>query len=148
MYASVILAAAPVTSYYEGLKLKAYLDPVGIPTICFGETEGVRMGDVKTKPECDTMLKYRLGYFAWQVDAAVGVPMNVKTHAALASWTYNVGVGAMKKSTLIKKLNAGDYVAACDELLRWNKAGGRVFTGLTKRRAAERKLCLEGVYAY
>lgn len=140
---AVVALAMPLTAHYEGLRLKAYLDPVGIPTICHGETLGVELGQEKTKAECDAMFEMRLGYFAAQVDAAISAKMSPQTHAALTSWTYNVGVGAMQKSTLVKLMNEGKTVQACNELLKWNKAGGRVFAGLTKRREAERQLCLQ-----
>jgi lysozyme len=143
--AAVVAVGAPFTAHHEGLRLKAYLDPVGIPTICYGETENVAMGDVKSREECDSMLTVRLAYYAQQIGMAADRPLPVETHAALASWTYNVGVGAMKKSTLVRKLRAGDIVGACNQLPRWNMAGGRVWAGLVKRREAERQLCLKGI---
>lgn len=144
IYGVVVVLASPVAVYFEGLNVRAHLDPIGIVSICYGETEGVKMGDVKTKEECDKMLTARLGYFAWRVDAMVTPPMNPYTHAALTSWAYNVGVGAAAKSTLIRKMNAGDVAGACNELRRWVFAGGKKWNGLVKRREAERKLCLRG----
>jgi lysozyme len=141
---AVMALALPLTAHHEGLRLRAYLDPVGIPTICYGETKGVALGQVKSKQECDDMLTARLGYFAYQVDKSVTVPMTAEMHAALASFAYNVGMGAFNKSTLLRKLNAGDYVGACNELPRWMFAGGKVWAGLVKRRAEERALCLSG----
>lgn len=138
----VVALAMPITAHYEGLRLKAYLDPVGIPTICYGETLGVKIGQEKTKNECDALFESRLGFFAYAVDDAVSVPMSPQTHAALTSWTYNVGIGAMQKSTLVRLMNDGRTIEACNELLRWNKAKGKVLSGLVKRREAERKLCL------
>ncbi len=143
--AVVVAIATPVTAMKEGLRLKAYLDPIGIPTICYGETEGVRMGQVKSKAECDRMLSIRLAYFAMQVQREVSYTIPVETHAALASWAYNVGAGgAMRKSTLMRHLRAGRIVEACNQLPRWNKAGGKVWAGLVKRRELERQLCLKG----
>lgn len=142
---STLAIAGPFVAHHEGLRLKAYLDPVGIPTICRGETLGVEMGQEKTLAECDALFDARLGMFAYAVDYAVTVPMSPKTHAALTSWTYNVGVRAMEKSTLVKLLNEGKGVQACNELPRWNKARGKVLPGLVKRREEERKLCLEGL---
>lgn len=144
--ASAALLAAPITGHFEGVSLKAYLDPVGIATICHGETQNVKLGDVRTREECDLLFETRLGYFAKRVDMATDVYLPVETHAALTSFTYNVGVGAFKSSTLLKKLNAGDYIGACDQLPRWKYAGGREFRGLIRRRAAERELCLKGAY--
>jgi lysozyme len=131
-----------LTAHYEGLRLKAYLDPVGIPTICYGETDSVRLGQVRSAEQCDQMLAVRLGYFASQVRLSVKQPMTVERHAALSSFAYNVGIGAFQSSTLLRRLNAGDVAGACNELPRWNKAKGRVLPGLVKRREAERKLCL------
>lgn len=140
--AAWLALAAPFVAQFEGLRLKAYLDAVGIPTICYGETDNVRLGQVKSKAECDTMLSMRLAYFGYEVQKEVPYTIPSNTHAALASWTYNVGAGAMRKSTLMKYMRAGNIKAACNELPKWNKAGGRVLAGLTKRREAERRLCL------
>ena len=142
---AMMALALPLTAHHEGLRLRAYLDPVGIPTICYGETKGVELGQVRSKQECDDMLTARLGYFAYQVDNAVTVTMTPEIHAALASFAYNVGVGAFKRSTLLKKLNSGDYVGACNELPKWKYAGGKVWAGLVKRRQEEKALCLSGV---
>lgn len=133
----------PFVAREEGLRTKAYLDSVGIPTICYGETENVQLGDQFTAAECSAMLYGKLGTFAYAVDVSVGPPMKPEFHAALTSWSYNVGLGAMRKSTLIKKANAGDFRGACDELLRWKFAGGKPI--LQKRRERERALCLQGI---
>ena len=143
--AAVMAVGTPFVAQWEGLRTKAYLDAVGIPTICYGETENVQLGQVKSKAECDEMLSMRLAYFAWRVDNLVVPDMPPQRHAALASFAYNVGINAFSRSTLLRKLNAGDVVGACNELPRWNKAGGRVLNGLTKRRMEERKLCLSGL---
>jgi len=137
--------AMPVTAHYEGLRVKAYLDPIKIPTICFGETENVKLGDTKTVQECKDMLTMRLGYFAYQVDQIVTVPMSPETHASLASFTYNCGVECFKKSSIARLANSGKMREACDFLLKYNRAGGKVLNGLVKRREAERKLCLQSL---
>jgi lysozyme len=141
---AAVLIAGPFTAQHEGLRLAAYLDPVGVPTICYGDTEGVHLGQKKTKEECDTLFEARLGFFAYGVDALVGPEMKPETHAALTSFAYNVGLGAFTGSTLLKKLNAGDLPGACNELPRWTYAKGKQLPGLVKRREAERKLCLSG----
>ena len=69
----------------------------------------------------------------------------VATKIAFVSWIYNVGEGNARKSTLVKKVIAGDFIGACDELLKWNKAGGKVVKGLANRRIDERELCLWGL---
>jgi lysozyme len=127
---------------FEGLRQTAYLDPVGIPTICFGETKGVKMGDKATLEQCKGMLMDSLYEAHESVSKCVKVPMTESREAALVSFTYNIGGGAFCKSTLVRKLNSGDVIGACNELPRWNKASGIVLPGLTKRREEERKLCL------
>lgn len=146
---AVMAVALPFTAQHEGLRLKAYLDPVGIWTICYGETLNVKAGQEKTLNDCYKMLEVRLAYFAWQVDAAVIPPMKPEMHAALASFAYNAGMANFNSSTLLRKLNSGDPVGACNELPKWKygtRAGQKVILpGLVKRRAAERALCLRGI---
>ena len=129
---------------FEGLRTVAYRDPVGIPTVCFGETEGVRLGDKYTAEECRALLGDRVAEFGRAVDRCVTAPLPPARKAALVSFSYNVGVEAFCTSTLVKKLNSGDTVGACDQLLRWTKAKGFELPGLVKRRQQERQLCLEG----
>lgn len=130
---------------FEGLRTVAYRDVVGVPTICFGETRGVKIGDRRTAEECRTMLGDRLIEFSAGVDRCLTRRVPDKTYAAFVSFAYNVGTGAFCGSTLVRKANAGDLAAACNELLKWDKAGGRRVAGLTRRRREERALCLEGI---
>ena len=134
--------ALTIVAGFEGLRQYAYLDPVGIPTICFGETKGVKIGDKATIDQCKNMLMASLLEAHDSVSRCVKVPMTSSREAALVSFTYNIGGSAFCKSTLVKKLNDGDGVGACNELLRWDKAKGVTLPGLTKRRADERNLCL------
>jgi len=143
--AAMLVIATPFTAHHEGLKLKAYLDPIGVPTICYGETKDIELGMTATLKECDDLLNMRLAYFGWNVDVQVTPDMHPKTHAAFTSFAYNVGLGNFGKSTLLRKANSGEMVEACNELSRWVYAGGKKFNGLVKRRADERALCLEGV---
>lgn len=143
--AGVVALSTPLVSYSEGLRLRTYLDPVGIPTYCYGETQGAQLGKEYTKQECDTLMEAKLTLIAWQVDQAVTPPLPPETHAALTSFTYNVGLGAFKSSTLFQKLQAGDIAGACNQLPRWIYAKGKMLPGLPKRREAERKLCLKGI---
>lgn len=129
---------------FEGLRTVAYRDPVGIPTVCFGETNGVRLGDKYTAEECRAMLGGRVAEFGRAVDRCVTVELPPARKAALVSFAYNVGVSAFCSSTLVKKLNRGDVSGACNELPRWTKAKGFELPGLVKRREQERQLCLEG----
>lgn len=143
--AALVLAGAGTVSYYEGVSNKAYLDPVGIWTICYGETKGVSKGDYKTDEECLDSLAEELTEHHKKMVMYIKTTISQKEEAAYLSFTYNVGVGAFSKSTLLKKLNSGDRVGACNQLLRWDKAGGKKLKGLTLRRQSENKLCLEGV---
>jgi lysozyme len=135
--------AVTIVAGFEGIRQYAYRDPIGIPTICFGETKGVKIGDRATIEECKGMLLESLELAHKSVSQCVKVPMTDKREAALVSFAYNIGGGAFCKSTLVKKLNSGDTVGACNELPKWDKANGIVLAGLTKRREEERKLCLE-----
>lgn len=142
---ALVLAGAGTVSYYEGVSNKAYIDPVGIWTICYGETKGVSKGDYKTDEECLDSLAEELTEHHKKMVMYIKTPISEKEEAAYLSFTYNVGVGAFSKSTLLKKLNSGGRVGACNQLLRWDKAGGKKLKGLTLRRESENKLCLEGV---
>ncbi|MBV7408780.1 lysozyme [Maritimibacter sp. DP1N21-5] len=146
--AAVMALAVPVVAKWEGLRTEAYRDVVGVWTVCYGETEGVRPGDVHTRAECASMLEERLfeDYYVPLTRCIPNLPMApVEVQASFASWTYNVGIGAACSSTLARYARAGDWRAACDQLPRWNRAGGRVWKGLDNRRADERGLCLSGL---
>lgn len=138
--ALAVAIAMPLTAQHEGLRLKAYLDFVGIPTICYGETENVSIGDVKSKKECDDMLAVRLAYFGQMVDYLVKPELNACEHASLSSMSYNIGLPNFKNSTLLKKLNSNDKRGAALEFEKWVYAKGVKLNGLVKRRKAERKL--------
>lgn len=142
---ALVLAGASTVSYYEGKENKAYLDPVKIATICYGETKDVKLGDYKTDDECYESLAKGLSEHDKAMMKFVKVPLSDKEHAAYISFTYNLGVGAFSKSTLLKKLNSGDRFGACSELLKWTRAGGKVLNGLVKRRQSEHEICMEGV---
>lgn len=135
----------PVVMQAEGLRTQAYKDYNGVPTLCYGSTSGVAMGDTATPEECEILLQGELLTFAESVDRYIVVTVTPETHAALASFAYNVGIGAFRKSTLLRKLNAGDYTGACNELRRWVYSGGDKLPGLVRRREIERSLCLAGL---
>jgi lysozyme len=135
--------AVTCVSGFEGLRTVAYADPIGIPTICFGETKGVRLGDRASIDECRGMLASSLEIANRGVDACVRTYLPDTRRAALVSFTYNIGGQAFCSSTLVRKLNAGDTVGACNELSRWTRAKGIELPGLVKRRAAERAMCLQ-----
>lgn len=131
---------------FEGVHLKPYLDPIGIPTIgigCIRYEDGrkVSMKDPAiSEDRAIELLEHFLDIFEKQIEPAISVKLNSNQFSAIVSFVYNVGPDAFKKSTLLKKLNAGDTVGAANEFARWNKAGGKVLPGLTRRRAAEKKL--------
>lgn len=128
---------------FEGLELKAYKDSVGVTTIGYGSTgPHVSMGMTITKEQAEQLLKKDLERFERGVSDLVKVPLNQNQFDALVSFSFNLGLGNLKSSTLLKKLNASDYIGASKEFERWNRAGGKVLNGLTRRRIAERDLFL------
>ena len=136
--------ALAVVGGFEGVRRVAYQDVVGVWTVCAGETKGVSAGDTYTLDECKAMLETRLAEFNDGVNRCLRIEVRDETRVALVSFAYNIGVPAFCKSTLLRRLNAGDGAAACDELLRWTYADGRQLPGLVNRRAAERELCRAG----
>lgn len=145
--AKLLAAAVVLIGAFEGVRTVAYIDPVGIPTICFGHTRGVEMGDTATMAECNALLKNEVLVHEAGMRRCLTNPDKLPDGAYVAfnSLTYNIGVGAFCRSTLVKKANAGDLVGACNELPRWNKAGGIPWRGLTIRREQERSICLGGL---
>ena len=132
---------------YEGLSLKAYPDIVGVPTICYGETKNVKLGQTATKEDCDSQLSARLIEFNQGVESCITRPLRDNERVAFVSLAYNIGAPAFCGSTLVKRLQATppDYPGACAQILRWTYAGGKQLPGLIKRRAAERQLCEAGL---
>lgn len=131
---------------FEGLYTHAYRDPVGVVTICYGATNDdlpVHMGDSKTAAECKALLSHDLIKYDQRAMRCVTIPVSDERRAAIVSFAYNVGVTGACRSSFMRRLNSGDP-NACDALLAWNKAGGMVFRGLTRRRQAERQLCMKG----
>ena len=143
--AAWVAVCVACVSGFEGLRQVAYNDPVGIPTVCFGETKGVKLGDRYTVDECKDMLADSLQIAAEAVDRCTRVPLTDARRAALVSFAYNVGGGAYCGSTVARKLNQGDIQGGCDALLLWRKAQGLTLPGLLIRREKERQLCLQGV---
>lgn len=123
---------------FEGIRLEAYKCPAGVWTIGVGSTvPAVHAGEVITKQQALARFDKDLTKFENAVDRLVKVPLTQNQFDALVSFTFNVGEGALAKSTLLKKLNAGDYDAVPTELMRWTKGGGRELPGLVRRRRAE-----------
>ncbi len=132
----------------EGLCLTAYPDPAtgGAPwTIGYGASRGVTKGMRITAEQAERMLLNDVGGFEPEIENLVKVLLNQNQWDALMSFVYNLGSANLASSTLLKLLNAGDYVRAADQFCRWNKAGGKELPGLTKRRAAEQALFRGGM---
>jgi lysozyme len=127
--------------------LKGYDDGVGVWTICWGHTKGITPASRATEAQCEQYLQEDIAVAERAIRRVVKVPVTQPIFDSLGSFTLNVGGGALASSTLIRKLNAGDYTGACKEMLRWNKAGRppKVLRGLERRRVAESELCLSGV---
>lgn len=142
---------------FEGFEPKWYPDPAhgwAVPTVGYGHTDAAgepKFADTKdkvfTEAECVAMLERDLQKYARAVLQNVRVPLNPNQFGALTSWCYNVGPGNVAKSTLVKKLNAGNFGAVPAELAKWNKAGGKVLQGLVRRRKAEAALFRKPVAA-
>lgn len=143
----IALTMAMVTNF-EGYEPKPYRDVVGVLTVCYGHTgPDIIPTKTYTKAECDALLEKDLAIVAKAVNPLIKVNIPDYTRAALYSFTYNVGTGAFSRSTMLKKLNAGDITGACNELRRWTYAGGVKWKGLMTRREVEKAVCL-GEFAY
>ena len=133
---------------FEGFSAKPYLCPAGVPTIGYGATyypdgRRVTMQDRPvTVAQATDMLRSMLASYEAGVSRYVLVPLTQGQFDALVSFAYNVGLSALKDSTLLRLVNARDYAGAAAQFARWNKAGGKVLPGLTRRREAERVMFL------
>lgn len=125
---------------FEGCRLKAYKCPAGIWTIGYGHTSGVKEGQMITFSMAEQFLKQDLKRFETSVNNLVTVAITQNQFDALVSFCYNLGAMALKSSTLLKKLNNGDYNGAAEEFDRWVYANGVKLQGLVRRRAAEKEL--------
>lgn len=130
---------------FEGCRLKAYRCPAGVWTIGYGETSGVKEGDVWTQEEADARLRSRAG----QILVAV-LKRCPRLHLepperliACADLSYNIGIGAFGASSVCRRTNRGEFAAAAESFMLWNKAGGRVLKGLTMRRQYERAIYMQ-----
>jgi lysozyme len=137
----VLLLAATLTRPWEGRRHHPYMDIGGVKTVCDGHTgqvEDRRYSD----DECDALLMGDLAEAYGYVVKCIHVPLERHQAAALTDAVYNIGPAVVCGSTLQTLANRGDMVGACNQLMRWNRAGGREVLGLTRRRAAERAMCL------
>ena len=123
--------------FFEGLELNAYQCAAGVWTIGYGHTKDVQQGMTISEARANEMLAEELNEYESSINGLVTVELNQDQFDAMVSWVYNLGVGNLKASTLLKVLNAGDYDGVPAQMMRWNKAGGKVLEGLTRRRQAE-----------
>lgn len=144
-----IAMAGPLVMHFEGIELRTYKDPVGIPTVCIGETDKeLVLHDKFTNPQCTAVLGASMAEHAQGMAECIDKPLASKEAAAVISWSYNIGVSAACGSTLVKKINAGASPAEwCPELKKWVNAGGKKLNGLVSRRNAEYSMCMTGAWA-
>jgi len=134
-------AAVDLIKSFEGCVLHPYLDAVGVPTIGYGHTHGVKMTDPHiTQAQADVLLAEDLHVFEQGVQDLVHVQLTQGQFGALVSFAYNLGLGALEYSTLLRLVNEGEFAAAAQQFQRWAYAGGQVLPGLVRRRQAEKEL--------
>ena len=136
--------AIEIVKRFEGCRLTAYKCPAGVWTIGWGETLGVKEGDVWTQDQADAVLRQRVGQFMLATlkrcpQLHLELPVRL---AACTSLAYNIGVGAFGASSVCRKTRRREFSGAADSFLLWNKAAGRILRGLTLRRQAERLMYL------
>ncbi len=129
-----------LTEQFEGCRLVSYQDQIGIWTIGYGHTAGVYKGMQCTQAQAETWLTQDIEESAHTVNRMVNVKLTQPQFDALVDFTFNLGSGNLASSTLLRLLNAGNYKAASHEFQKWNRAGGIVRDGLTRRRFAEENL--------
>ena len=140
--AGAIAGALVLIPAYEGVEYTPYRDVAGVLTVCYGHTgSDIQPGKLYTDAECKALLHDDLTKVRRAVDPMIKVPIDDNTRAAIYSFVYNVGPGAFSRSTMLRKLNAGDIAGACDEMKRWKFAGGKQWQGLINRRETEKAIC-------
>jgi lysozyme len=145
-------ATIDLVKEFEGCKLTAYRDPIGVWTIGYGTTARAGLGIIPTggmtitQAEADQLLADGLNKFADQIRPMINAGLNDNQFGACVSLAYNIGGHGFSTSSALKNINAGDYDKAANAILLWNKAGGKVLKGLVRRREAERKLFLTPVF--
>ena len=126
--------------HFEGCELEAYKCAAGVWTIGYGHIKGVTPESVITQEQAEQMLVEELNEYEGYINDMVTTPLSQNQFDALVSWVYNLGGGNLKASTLLKVVNQGDFDGVPAQIMRWNKAGGKVLEGLTRRRQAEADL--------
>jgi lysozyme len=135
-----------LTEQFEGLRLTAYQDPVGVWTIGYGHTgPDVYPGLTITQNEATSLLLRDVGTAEGCVNRLVTVPLNQDEFDALVDFVFNLGPTAFAGSTLLRDLNAGNFAGALGEFDKWDHAGGQVVAGLLRRRQAEAQLFQQGM---
>jgi lysozyme len=139
-----LAACAMLAGGYEGLRCIAYPDQLahGLPTVCYGETEGVKLGDHYTPEQCRDMLAHKLPRYYAKISKCIHVPLSDNEKIAYTDAAYNLGPKPFCKGPIHWKLNNGDHRGACNALLQYDHASGKKVPGLTRRRHEEAKLCL------
>lgn len=144
--AAALAATVTIVAKWEGLYNDPYKDIVGVWTVCYGQTgaDGVEMRRYTTA-ECKEMLPKSLKKYDDAISKCLNRELPDSMRIAFLSVSYNIGTSGFCRSSMARHANAGDFRAACDALLLWNKAGGRVVRGLVNRRNDERRICLKDV---
>jgi lysozyme len=142
--AGALVLALGLVTRWEGLETKVYVDPVGIPTVCYGHVvpKNIKVGTHFTNEACHEILYSDLVIASNAFDKFVKIKLEDNVKAAAVSFVFNVGAGNFQRSTFLKLLNEGRIVEACHELPKWVYAKGKKLKGLVNRRQAEMKLCL------
>lgn len=147
--AAAIALAVGIIKPWEGYYSRTYLDIVKVATVCYGETDKAAVAEGRRRAfkeaECDAMLGKSLVKYDDGMMACLHRPVPIEVRAVFLSTTYNIGISGFCGSSMARRWNAGDAYGACDALLMWNRAGGRVVKGLDNRRKDERRLCREAV---
>jgi|TARA_R110000803_G_C11966219_1_gene319265 lysozyme len=139
----ISLEGVELIKKFEGCELTAYRCSANVLTIAYGRIKEVKEGDTCTQEQAEEWLTEELLEYESYVNDMVEVSLLQNQFDALVSWVYNLGPSNLKSSTLLKVLNSGEYKSVPEQIKRWNKAGGKVLEGLTRRRQAE-ALLFEG----
>lgn len=140
--AAVLALSVGIVAKWEGERRTAYKDIVGVPTICFGHTADVKMGQTRTKAECEKLLQGDLRIAYSHVQRCITYPLKPEQAAAFTSLVINTGPKGVCGSTLQRHANRGEMAQACNQLHRWVYAGGKRVQGLANRRMDEYRLCM------
>ena len=134
-----------LTESSEGVRLSAYQDSVGVWTIGYGHTKGVSAGMTCSLPQAEQWLLQDVQECVDHINQDVTVKLTQGQFDALVDFSFNLGIGALERSTLLKMVNAGDFSGAAKQFPLWDKAGGKVVEGLFKRREADETMFCEGI---